>query len=142
MPNTRQAPSHWPLVTEWRAGKGLLCVREGPEASVTQRVGHSVPMRLSQVSGSTTLGLSAGSKPLLSGLRVTLVWQILMTKEVHTHVQVLFNTSIQYLHAGPLCVTQDTETEVTTCRQGYFQASATDMRKGDDHRQFCNIASL
>lgn len=97
MPNTRKAPSHWPLVTEWRAGKGLLCVREGPEASVIQRVGHSVPTRLSQVSGSTTLGLSAGSKPLLSGLRVTLVWQILMTKEVHTHVQVLFHTSIQYV---------------------------------------------
>lgn len=34
------------------------------------------------------------------------------------------------LHAGPLCVTQDTETEVTTCRQGYLQGSATNMREG------------
>lgn len=71
VPNMRQAPSHWPLVMEWRAEKGLLQVREGTEAPVMGVVSiagmsNCVPTRASRVSGSTKLGLSAGSKPVLS----------------------------------------------------------------------------
>lgn len=63
---------------------------------------------MSQPGSHRSLGLSAGSKPLLSVLRVALVWQILMTKEGHTHVQILFNSnSVRYMQG--LCVRHRTQ---------------------------------